>query len=504
MANTTSTTNTANNNANQVKYIYGSGSDLSNAKSLYGNNAGYKFVDTSAQGFDPNSMVSGSWMLGGSAVNGNVTDNLLNSKGVTRLWGDNQAGTQTALANAMGKKIVYGSDRDLANAKNLYGNNPNYQFVDVSQQSFNPNSMVAGSVLLGGTGVNTNITDDMLNSLGVTRVGGKDEAATADKMGSSYVNSLAPTNDAFTFNGSMQDYLDQAQNLLSPQLEMEKIKINDNYDTQVENSDNDTLRRGLARSSYAGNRDDQINAYRNKDIMYADLANQQQVNNMASANYDKAYDRAYQLYNDQFNRQQQLYSNANSNYWQNKNFNADQAYKDQQQSNWQKEFDTSNDHWQKTFDNDNYWKGVDQSNWQQTFDNNNYWKGVDQSNWQQEFNNNNYWKGVDQSNWQQTFDYNKEKDAATADDYSQSDIVNMTQAKFADMLQQVKDGTATTSDLSNWLSNNRDELITKAGYSTYNSLLKQLDDVSASDSGGGGTSTDYAGNSYDSDTEFRF
>ncbi|MDV7402516.1 hypothetical protein RZS08_64440, partial [Arthrospira platensis SPKY1] len=70
---------------------------------------------------------------------------------------------------------------------------------------------------------------------------------------------------------------------------------------------------------------------------------------------------AYQLNNDQFNRGMSLYNSANQDLWQNKNFNADQAYKTQQQNNWQRQYDTSNSQWQKQFDTSN-------SQWQKTFD----------------------------------------------------------------------------------------------------------------------------------------
>ena len=340
--------------------IYGSGKDLSDAIAKYGSNKGYNFVDTSAQGFDPSTMQSGGWMLGGNKVNTNVNDGLLQSKGIHRLAGADAPGTQNALYNAVnngisspqsGLKYVYGSGSDLQNAQNIFSPSQGYKLVDVSSPDFDAANMQSGGVMLGGNGVNGNITDDMLSRLNINRVWGKDSADTADKVGQYNVNSLMPGNNDFSFTGSMQDYLDQAQGLLKPQLDIADQSINTQYDTNlIPQANNDTLSRGLARSSYAGNRVDQLNTARSRDLSNALLQNQQQVNNLGLQNYNTAYDRAYNQYNDQFNHGMSLYSTANQGYWQNKNYNADQSYKQQQQSNWQNQFDTSKNQWQQGFD----------------------------------------------------------------------------------------------------------------------------------------------------------
>lgn len=378
--NTTSATPTptSTSTAQQPQYIYGSGTDLSNAIKNYGGSNNYDFVDTSAGGFDPSTMQKGGYMLGGTGVNTNVTDSMLNNAGVTRLGGANSNQTAGALANALNTQYIYGSGADLNNARNIFGNNSNTKFVDTSASGFDPNSMVSGSIMLGGSGVNTNVTDNALANAGVARLGGSNAAGTADQLNQYYVNSLrptaptqtdAPTYTPFKFDGNMQTYLDQAQSSLAPQLQQQVNSIQTNYNNNlIPQANNDTLSRGLARSSYAGNRVDQVTANESRDLQNAQLANQQQVNDLALKNYNTGYDRAYQLNKDQnvnnwqaynaqntanqqgFTNDNTLYNEANSNYQNNRNYNADQAYKQQQQNNWQQQVDNSKNQFQQQMD----------------------------------------------------------------------------------------------------------------------------------------------------------
>ncbi|NMM62069.1 hypothetical protein HBE96_05065 [Clostridium sp. P21] len=378
---------TMDNISKNAQYIYGSGRDLSDAIAKYGNNKNYNFVDTSTQGFDPSTMKSDGWMLGGNKVNTNVSDDMLQSKGIHRLGGADATDTQNALANAIsngistpqsGLKYVYASGTDLQNAQNIFRTGDGYKIVDVSAPDFDPANMQKGGIMLGGNGVNKNITDNMLNRLDINRAYGQDSTGTAKAAENYYWDSQKPTSPTvvstptftpFSFTGNMQNYLDEAQQMLKPQYDLTVKNINDNYDTNlIPQANNDTLSRGLARSSYAGNRVDQVNKARTTDLTNAAMQEQQQINNMALQNYDKAYDRSYQGWKDQnannwqtynaqntanqqgFQNQMNLYNANRGDYWKNKSYDADQTYKQQQQNNWQKQFDTSNDQWQKTFD----------------------------------------------------------------------------------------------------------------------------------------------------------
>lgn len=277
-------------------------------------------------------------------------------------------------------KYVYGSGKDLQNAQSVFTPSQGYQLVDVSTKGFDPSTMQNDGIMLGGSGVNKNVTDNILSGKNITRLYGNTANETSNRMNQymddaqkSKVNSLMPTNTQFNFDGNMQDYLDQAQGLLKPQYDLSVNQLNKNYDSNIiPGIENDTLKRGLARSSYAGNRVDQANESRQDDLNNLSMQQQQAINNLGMQNYNTAYDRAYQQNNDQFNRGMSLYNAANQDLWQNKNFNADQTYKAQQQGNWQKQFDTSNNQWQKQYDTSN-------SQWQRQFD-------TSKNQWQQEFN----------------------------------------------------------------------------------------------------------------------
>lgn len=311
---------------------------------------------------------------------------------------------------------IYGAGADMEGAIKKYAGTPGVNLIDTSAKGFDPSTMQIG-IMLGGKGVNTNITDDMLNKAGIQRVWGQDAAGTANAL-SKYMSNYgqpnmptmpnmpnsnfslndvkAPTYSPFQFNGSMQDYLDQAQGLMKPQFDLAVQNINDNYDKNyILQANDDTLSRGLARSSYAGNRVDQLNASRSKDLINADMQNKQLINNMAMQNYDKAYDRAYNSWNadNQFNwnkyradvqDQKDIFNMNNQNAW--KAFDANMNLYNAQNDNYK--FD-------KQFGNDNKWKQKQYD----LQDRNSQWEN---SRWAQEFVENN-------KHWQQQFDLEKEK-----------------------------------------------------------------------------------------------
>lgn len=256
---------------------------------------------------------------------------------------------------------VYGSGKDLSNAQSVFTPNSGYKLVDVSAPGFDTSTMQKGGIMLGGSGVNKNVTDSMLNNLGISRIAGLNANDTMEKAQQFKVNSLMPTNTQFSFDGDMDTYLNQAQDMLKPQYQLNMNQINKNYDENViPGLNNDSLKRGLARSSYAGNRVDQAEAARQDDLSNLAMQQQQAVNNMAMQNYNTAYDRAYQLNNDNFNRGMSLYNAANQDLWQNKNFNNQNQW---QQKNYDlslNQFNTSKDQWQKQYDNAN-------KQWQQEF-----------------------------------------------------------------------------------------------------------------------------------------
>jgi hypothetical protein len=203
---------------------------------------------------------------------------------------------------------IYGSGNDLKAAQDKYNGQQGVNFYNITDKGFDPNSMSNG-ILLGGTGVTNNVNGIDLNKAGVQRVWGNTGTDTNNAL-NTYMNSYGkptaptaptqistPTYSAFNFGGNMQSYLDQAQNILAPQRQLAEQNINSNYDTSlIPQANNDTLSRGLARSSYAGNRVDQLNTARSRDISNADLQLQQQANNLGMQNYNAAYDRAYQAW----------------------------------------------------------------------------------------------------------------------------------------------------------------------------------------------------------------
>lgn len=262
--------------------------------------------------------------------------------------------TAKSTATSKPTQYVYGSGKDLQNAQSVFTPNLGYSLVDVSAPNFDASTMQSGGIMLGGSGVNKNVTDNILSGKNITRLYGNTANETADKMQQFKVNSLMPTNKEFSFEGNMQDYLDQAQGLLQPQYDLSVSQLNKNYDTNIiPGIENDTLKRGLARSSYAGNRVDQANEARQDDLNNLSMQQQQAINNLGMQTYDKAYDRAYQLNNDQFNRGMSLYGVANQDLWQNKNFNNENAWNQKNYDLNINQFNTSKDQWQKQFDNSN-------------------------------------------------------------------------------------------------------------------------------------------------------
>jgi uncharacterized membrane protein YgcG len=381
---------------------------------------------------------------------------------------------------------IYGSGADIQGAMKKYAGTPGVNFIDTSAQGFDPSTMQMG-IMLGGKGVNTNITDDMLNKAGIQRVWGQDAGETSNALSkymSTYgqpnmptmpnmpnsnfsLNTKAPAYNPFQFNGSMQDYLDQAQGLMKPQFDLAVQDINDNYDKNyIPQANNDTLSRGLARSSYAGNRVDQLNASRSKDLINADMQNNQLINNMAIQNYDKAYDRAYNAWNadNQFNwnkyradvqDQKDIYNINNQNAW--KNFDANMALYNAQNDNYK---------WNKQFNNDNEWRQKEYN----LKDRDSQWNN---SRWAQEFVENN-------KHWQQQYDFEKQKfdwskansggsggsggggrgrsggrsSGSGSDDYSSTDYKNPTQA---DMWRYANDSKAKAGKDKSVLKTKLDE-----------------------------------------------
>lgn len=362
----------------------------------------------------------------------------------------------TTTTNAKPTTYVYGSGKDLSNAQSVFTPNAGYKLVDVSVPNFDTSTMKKGGIMLGGNGVNKNVTDSMINNLGISRISGLNANDTMEKAQQYKVNSLMPTNNQFSFDGDMDTYLSQAQDMLKPQYQLNMNQINKNYDENViPGINNDTLSRGLARSSYAGNRVDQAESARQDALANLSMQQQQAVNNMAMQTYDKAYDRAYQQNNDQFNRGMSLYNSANQDLWQNKNFNADQTYKAQQQNNWQKQYDTSNSQWQKQYDTSN-------SQWQKTFD-------FNKTNADREY----------QLNLQQMAQAAAKAASKKSSSSSKSNYGGLTKTQTKDRYSQAFDEAIANMDVTKagkMVYDDKQNIINDLGYSYWKSLEKKYVD----------------------------
>jgi len=102
----------------------------------------------------------------------------------------------------------------------------------------------------------------------------------------------------FNPNISMADMIEQARQVLLPQYERNKEKLNDLYTQNQQSINNDSLKRGWARGSFTANRLDTETSEHGKRLNDLTRSLDEQANIMGMQNYDKEYDRQYQLHRD--------------------------------------------------------------------------------------------------------------------------------------------------------------------------------------------------------------
>ena len=107
-----------------------------------------------------------------------------------------------------------------------------------------------------------------------------------------------PQADEFKPNIDMSELTDQSLELLKPQYERGKEKLQDLYTQNVQHINDEALKRGIARGSYVGNRQDEETTQHGKRLGDLERDYNEQANLMATQNYDKEWNRQYQLHRD--------------------------------------------------------------------------------------------------------------------------------------------------------------------------------------------------------------
>lgn len=166
-----------------------------------------------------------------------------------------------------------------------------------------------------------------------------------------------PTYKAYKPTASMSDMISQAEDLMAPSLQRNINNIKDQTAEDIQNAKLDMARRGVLRGSYFGARTDSLNRTRDKNLESAALDNQIAVNNMASANYQNAWQQGYQLnkdlndwnqniyglqsnnLNNAFNAATNSYNSFMDNQWNQKKYDYQVAQDAIQNQQWQKEYD---------------------------------------------------------------------------------------------------------------------------------------------------------------------
>ena len=160
----------------------------------------------------------------------------------------------------------------------------------------NPNLIIAGTTLkLPGGGSSSPAPSSSSGSSSKIQAPKLPKIPKAPNLGPA---PNAPTIDPFSPNINMDDLIKQAAELLAPGFDKLRRQAADTHTETVNALDNDSLRRGIARSSYAGNRIDKAIQEYNELLKDIGVEEQTQTNLLASQNYDKEYERQYRAYQD--------------------------------------------------------------------------------------------------------------------------------------------------------------------------------------------------------------
>lgn len=214
--------NNAQNQSQQNPYIYGNPTDISIAQGL---GMQGQYVDTSKVNPNQINYQPGGIALGGAQAQGGLGAGMASQNDLTRLAGDNRAGTEQAIQQYMQQqglsgqpqqytpttsdtqRNIYGNATDIALAQQsgLTGNYIDTSRIDPSQLQINP-----GSLILGGGQALGGVSDQMLQGVeGVTRLSGPDRQATEAAI-QNYLQQLGPqsTHDA-SLDNIIRDLMEQ-------------------------------------------------------------------------------------------------------------------------------------------------------------------------------------------------------------------------------------------------------------------------------------------------------
>jgi hypothetical protein len=251
----------------------------------------------------------------------------------------------------MAKYNVYGNAADLGSFQTQMGkysaNPADYNLVNTSQ-NFDPNKVQfdQNSVILGGTAAQGGIGN--INTGNATRLYGSDSLGTASQIGNFLGNQYYTNQAASQVDSSYNQQVQNLKNSLANQLasyDSQKTGINSNYDMAVQkqnynnaigknNYSNQTLGRGLGRSTIATTGLAGMDSGNKRQVGYIEQGRVNSLNDV-----DRMKTVAQNGYEDSVNamsldRQNkiaalanQLRSAAQSQEWQEKQFNADQKYR---------------------------------------------------------------------------------------------------------------------------------------------------------------------------------
>lgn len=127
----------------------------------------------------------------------------------------------------------------------------------------------------------------------------------------------APQIGAFNPNIDQSALQQQSLDLLKPQYERGQEQLKDLYGMNMQGINDESLKRGLARGSYVGNRQDRETTESGKREVDLDRNYNEQANLMASQNYDKEYNRQYQGYRDNTENTWRQYQANTDSMWRN-------------------------------------------------------------------------------------------------------------------------------------------------------------------------------------------
>ena len=162
------------NNYRSPKYVYGTSTDIANAKNILGT-SGYDYIYTDETGFvKPSSFTSNDIILGGPGTTNGIPDT--NIGAATRLWGADSVATTNALQNSAISENVYRTSVDIQHLQRILGTT-GFNYIQSDIAGFiKPNTFSSNDIILGGPGTTGGIADTNLN--GATRLAGVDRAGT--------------------------------------------------------------------------------------------------------------------------------------------------------------------------------------------------------------------------------------------------------------------------------------------------------------------------------------